>query len=606
MGQSRLRLTALSRIAAGAALCVLPWVGPACVTEVSIADETNPNSTSNTVPCQVTIDSGIVAGVAVGQSCVFKGIPYAASPAGAGRWRPPAPVVTWSGVRSAASFGNICPQLQGTNAVGDEDCLNLNLWAPITEQHQLPVIFFMHGGGNRSNSNRAEAGESLDGQYLAEHGPALVVTINYRLGALGWLAHPSLDTESSSNSSGNYGILDQIAALQWVQRNIAAFGGDPSRVMLTGHSAGAQDSAVLLVTPLARGLFANVLIDGAGPATYDQPSLADYEASVGADVATKLGCSAAADVPACLRAVPSATIVKMVPGAGTLKSEGSTYKPIVDGRVLSDTVLRMAKAGNHSNVPLIIGTTDKEASNPAFIAVNGIPTVTDYQAAVYDLFGHEVGDQVLALYPVANYPTPRSAFVAVASDYRWICPARRLAWAVTNSQREPVYRFVYIHAQSAPAAITALGAWHGQELMFIFHSFTSNVSGTFAPTAAELALSEQIIGFWTRFTANRDPNGIDAPPWFVFGKNADNTGGGNGVLSADAQGNAKREPFLQFDTPLAEGAGFHEVCNSFWDVLAGDTNNGHATGQQDGWPLIEENKGNEPFLTDHDLDKDDQ
>jgi para-nitrobenzyl esterase len=557
--------------------------------------------------CEVTIDSGAVAGVAVGQSCVFKGIPYAASPAGARRWHPPAPVAPWGGVLSAASFGNICPQLQGTTEVGNEDCLNLNIFAPANATPPLPVIFFLHGGGHRASSNRAEGGESLDGQYLAEHGPAVVVVINYRLGAIGWLAHPALDAESATGTSGNYGILDQIAALQWVQRNIAAFGGDPSRVTVTGHSAGAGDSGVLLASPLARGLFASVLIDGAGPANFDQPTLADYEATIGADIVTKLGCAAALDIPACLRAVPSATIVKTVPGAVTLKNP-SPYKPIVDGFVLNETALSTAKEGEHNHVPLIIGGGDKESSGPAFVPVAGIATAADYQAALYDLLGQQLGDQTLALYPVANYPTPRLAFVAATTDYRWICPARRLAWAVTNSQKEPVYRFVYTHAQSGPPAATALGAWHGQELMFIFHSFTSGVSGPFTPTAAELELSDQIIGYWARFAATQTPNGADALPWFVYGQNADNNGPGHMFFTTDATGEAKREPFLRLDTPLAEGSGFHtEVCDDFWDKLAGDTNNGHGeavNGDREG--LADDNAGNEPFLTKADLNNDDQ
>lgn len=560
-----------------------------------------PTASAQTSTCQVTIDSGVVAGVQVGNNCVYKGIPYTAPPVGALRWRPPAPVAAWSGVRSAASFGNICPQLQGTTAVGNEDCLNLNVYAP-NDAAGLPVVFFIHGGGNRSQSNRAEAGESLDGRYLAEHGPVVVVTINYRLGALGWLAHPTLDIESDTGTSGNYGILDQIAALQWVRRNIAAFGGDPSRVMVTGHSAGAQDSGVLLASPLAQGLFRNILIDGAGPANFNQPTLADYEATVGADVVTKLGCAPAADILACLRAVPSATIVKTVPGAGSLKTEGGTYKPIVDGFVLHETTLQTAKEGEHNHVPLIIGNTDKEASNPAFIPVAGIPDEAAYQAAVFDLFGQQVGDQVLALYPAANYPTPRLAFVAATTDYRWTCPARRLARAVTDSQEEPVYRFVYTHAQSGPPPATTLGAWHGQELMFIFHSFTSGVSGPFTPTAAELAMSDEMIGYWSRFATNNDPNGNGKVFWPEFGKNVDNRGRGNAFLD-DVRGIAKKEAFLQIDTTFAAGLGYHtDVCENFWDKLASDTNSGHGEGSDGDKDVMPENAGNEKFLTDTDLD----
>ncbi len=565
-----------------------------------------PSARAQTVTCQVAIDSGVVAGVQVGQSCVFKGIPYAASPAGAGRWRPPAPVVPWSGVRSAVNFGNICPQLQGTTAVGNEDCLNLNIYAP-SGAAGLPVVFFMHGGGNRSQSNRAEGGTSLDGTYFAEHGRVVVVTINYRLGALGWLAHRSLEAEGATGTSGNYGILDQIAALRWVQRNIAAFGGDPSRVMITGHSAGASDTGVLLASPLAQGLFSSAFIEGAGPANFFQQSLADYESTVGVSVVTSLGCAAAADIPACLRAVPSATIVKRVPGAGTLKSGGSLYQPVVDGVVLFDTTLGTVKRGLHNHVPLIIGSTDKESSFPGFIPVNGIATAADYQAAVYDLFGQPLGDQVLAAYPVSNYATPRLTFVDVSTDYRWICPARMVARAVVNSQNEPVYRLLFTHAQSNPPAATALGAWHGEELMFLFHSFTSGVSGLFTPTAAELAMSDQMIGYWSRFAANHDPNGDGAVFWPEFGKNVDNMGRGNAFLADDVQGFAKKEAYLRIDTTFAAALGYHTgVCESLWDEIAGDINNGHAVGSDEGKDLMPENAGNEKFLTDANVDNDDE
>lgn len=592
--------------------------------QVLSSSSTGPTASSKVNACQVTIDSGAIQGTSRGQSCAYLGVPYAASPAGAGRWRPPATVVPWSGVRNAISFGNMCPQLQTIQgvptAVGNEDCLNLNIFAPTNAMSPLPVIFFMHGSGNRASSNRGQPGASFDGQYLAEHASVVVVVINYRLGALGWLAHPSLDAESANaggtGTSGNYGILDQIAALQWVQRNIAAFGGDPSRVTVTGHSAGTQDSAVLLASPLARGLFASVLLDGGSFARFDSPTLAEYEAKpypqgAGADVATRLGCATAADIPACLRAVPSATIVKTVNGVGGVFNE-PTYRPIVDGVVLLDNALQTVKEGAHNHVPVIIGGGDRETANPnAFIPLNADPDDAHYEADVYTLFGQPVGDQVLALYPSANYPTPRDAFVAVTTDYRFLCPARQLARAISNSQQQPVYRFVFTHAQSSPPVATAQGAFHGEELLFIFHTFTSGgLFGVFTPTAEELALSDQMIGYWSRFAAAGDPNGSNAPPWFVYGQNADSSGAsfnlaqGYIFFNDTATGDDKKDTFLQFDTPLAGGAGFHaEVCESFWDVLVGDTNNGHGEGSIAG--DADDSAGYEQFLTNADLDNDD-
>jgi para-nitrobenzyl esterase len=336
----------------------------------------------------------------------------------------------------------------------------------------------------------------------------------------------------------------------------------------------------------------------------NQPSIAEYEASVGEPAVALLGCAAAADEVACLRALPSATIVKTIPGVGGIKNEGSTYKPVVDGYVLEETVLRTAKEGQHNHVPLIIGTTDNEASGPAFTPVNAIPTDAAYQNAIYDLFGQTVGDQVLARYPAAAYSSPRAAYAAATTDYRWVCPARQVAQAVSKSQEQPVYKFLYTHAQSNPPAVTALGAWHGEELMFIFHSFTSGVSGPFTPTAAELALSDQIIGYWSRFAASGNPNAGGAVTWSPFGRNADDQGDTDEVLAGDAHGNAKKEAFLQLDVPISAGAGYHaEVCATFWDVLARDTNSRHGEGRDSAADEpADENAGNEPFLTYADLD----
>jgi len=207
-------------------------------------------------------------------------------------------------------------------------------------------------------------------------------------------------------------------------------------------------------------------LDGGGFAQFDSPTLAGYEATVGAEVVTKLGCANAADIPACLRALPSATIVKKTLGPGGLFVD-AYYRPNIDGVLLNDNALQTAKEGAHNHVPLIIGGDNRETANPGtFIPLppdpNSIPTDAAYQTVIHDRFGQTVGDQILALYPSAAYPTPRDALIGVSTDYRFLCPARQLARAVSNSQREPVYRFVFTHAQSAPQVANAQGAWHGE------------------------------------------------------------------------------------------------------------------------------------------------
>jgi para-nitrobenzyl esterase len=554
------RVHRLSVAAAGLLLAslLLPW-----------------STSAQTYSCEATTDSGSVAGTASGRTCVYKGIPYAAPPIGELRWKPPAPPAAWAGVKSATAFGNICPQMSGANVVGNEDCLNLNIWTPASGD-PLPVMVYLYGGGNRVGSNRSAGGISHDGQYIAEHGPVIVVTINYRLGALGWLAHPALDAGNASGTSGNYGILDQIAALQWVQRNIAGFGGDPARVLLFGESSGAQDSWVLLASPFGQGLFTNVLTESAGPANFYQQSIADYEETIGVPTVNAIGCGSAADVAACLHAAPANLVVQRAPGIGGVKT-GSTYQPVVDGYILPDTVFELVRQGRHNHLPVVLGSNAEEAS---FYAASTM-SETAYVGAISALFseyGQAVVDQVLTLYPTANYPTPRAAYVDAATDYRWTCPNRRIANALSNAQREPVFRYFFTHTvESGPAA--ALGAFHTEELMWVFHAFSSQTTGAFTPSAGELALSDEMIGYWTRFAATQDPNGAGAIHWPVYGKNADNPGGSDVFFDSGVLGKLQKDTYLQLDTAISEGAGYHAaVCDSFWDKLAGDTNNGHGRG----------------------------
>lgn len=559
------------------------WFGLAAVLIIVFSSaayaQTEVSATSLPAACQVTTDAGVVAGTASGQTCVYKGIPFAASPAAEMRWRPPAPAAPWRCIRSATTFGNVCPQLSGTNVIGDEDCLNLNIWAPQSDA-PLPVMVYLYGGGNRTGSNRSAGGISHDGQYIAEHGPAIVVTANYRLGALGWLAHPALDAESASGTSGNYGIMDQVAALKWVQRNITAFGGDPGRVLLFGESSGAQDSWVLLASPFGKGLFTNMLSESAGPANFYQQSLADYENAVGIPAVNAIGCGTAADAVACLRATPASEVVQKAPGTGGLKHGGSTYQPVVDGYILPDTAFEVVRQGRHNHVPVVLGSNTAEASHPVFAAPTAVATEDAYVAAISDLFsvyGQDLINEVLARYPAANYTTPRAAYVDAATDYRWTCPNRRMANALSKSQDEPVFRYIFNHpVPTGPAA--PLGAYHTEELMWVFHTFSSQVSGAFTPSADDLALSDEMIGYWTRFAATQDPNNESAVHWPVYGKNADNMGGDNVFFASDAQGNLKKDTYLQLDTTITESTAYHaNVCGDFWDILAGYTNNGHGS-----------------------------
>src|SRR5579864_154212 len=278
---------------------------------IRVSDATSQTATQSysvniaSSPTVVVTQSGAVQGTVQGNILAFRGIPYAAPPTGNLRWRPPQASANWSGVRDATSFGNLCPQPDGNGGVqGDEDCLVLNIFVGLPASAQaLPVMVFFHGGGNTAGDTHQSP---FDLPPLANQG-VIVVTVEYRLGALGFLALSQLTAEDGV-SSGNYGLMDQIAALTWVQQNIAAFGGDPTHVMMFGQSAGAGDTEALLTSPLAKGLFSAAGMESGAGHSAEFVTLAQAEASDAA-IISLLGCGSAADVLACLRGVPAATIV---------------------------------------------------------------------------------------------------------------------------------------------------------------------------------------------------------------------------------------------------------------------------------------------------------
>jgi para-nitrobenzyl esterase len=243
------------------------------------------------------VDTGLIRGARAGSTMSFKGIPYAAAPAGARRWQAPSPATPWSDVRDATHFGDGCVEIElpsGKVKQGSEDCLSLNVWTPIDRgEKKLPVLVYLHGGFNVYGSSRKTVEDHLlyDGESIAARGPAIVVTLNYRLGVFGFLASRELGTR------GNFALLDQIAALQWVKKNIAAFGGDPSRVMLFGHSAGAVDACALVASPRAKGLFSSAILHSGNCVAMRMEKALE----AGGALAQKLGCDQGGDASACMR-----------------------------------------------------------------------------------------------------------------------------------------------------------------------------------------------------------------------------------------------------------------------------------------------------------------
>jgi para-nitrobenzyl esterase len=490
----------------------------------------------------VHTESGAVMGALEANTWAYKGIPFAAPPVGELRWKPPAAHACWQGALATTAFGKQCLQEDANgNLVGDEDCLQLNVWTPVAAQPgPLPVLVFVHGGGNSqgSASTQTQGVDIYDGQYIAEHGPAVVVTTNYRLGILGFFAHASLDAESDAHVSGNYGMLDQIAALKWVQNNIAGFGGDPKRVLLFGESAGAVDTCVHLASPLSAGLFSAALMESGG---CGDPTLASYETSVAPAVDT-VGCGGNADIPGCMRALPASTLVKMVPGVVSVTGldTGIKFGPNVDGKLLTDSPLAVIAAGKHNAVPFVIGANSDETSRYAPM----VPDATVYAELVHTQFGTALGDLVLNQYPASAFATPRKAYIAVTTDARFVCPSRRIARTATTSQSAKVFRYFFTHALDNAPAQQPLGAWHGLELTFVFHHLM--IAG-YTPSPAENALSDAIIGYWTRFAATGNPNGAGAVDWPTYEGNTD--------------------PVLALDDTTAVMTGVRSAHCDFWDGI---------------------------------------
>jgi para-nitrobenzyl esterase len=496
----------------------------------------SPDSAMSSDPL-VTTAQGPVRGRWVGASQLFQGIPYAAPPVGALRWRPPTAPAPWSSPRDALAFGPVCPQLdaQTQAAIGDEDCLTLNVWAPAKAASALPVMVFIHGGGHFQGSAAEQHGGvyTYDGQYASEHGGVVVVTLNYRLGALGYLAHAQLAAEQTTGTTGNYGVLDQNAALAWVQANIAAFGGDPTRVMLFGESAGAFDTCIHLVSPTSKGLFARALMES-GQCTADTLPTAEATA---AHVLSAVGCDTASDPIACLRALPAADLIQKAPGS-LGSTQGFRYQSTIDGYVLADAPMTLLASGAGQPVPFVLGSNADEGA--FFLATQSFPDAASYHAYVYAAVGVTVGDQVIAHYPALAFPTPKAAAIAVYTDSVFTCPARRIARAALQAGAPPVRRYFFTHKMEE-GPLVSLGAFHGQELTFVFHNPTTTLS------SGELGLADAMVGYWTRFAAGGDPNGGGAPSWPAYA--------------------AATDDYLKLDDAVMAGQGVRSALCDFWDTV---------------------------------------
>ena len=437
-------------------------------------------------PLAVTTDHGVVVGRAREDVREFLGIPFATAP----RWLPPGPVEPWSTPRDATHYGLSCPQvLHGYHRDTGEDCLNLNVWAPRGEH--LPVMLWIHGGAfiEGSGSDNLYIGTSL---ARREH--AIVVTINYRLGPLGWGSHPALAAEQGKRVLPALGLLDQRAAMQWVQRNIAAFGGDPSRVTIFGASAGAWSVCAQLAMPGSRGLFARAIVMS-GACADALVFSADKANAQGEQLAAAVGCNGA-NVAACLRGKSADELVAALPfRRGLLLLPGVWWGPIVDGTELPRVPLDAIRAGEFARVPLMLGTARDEGT----LHVASYKEVTAEELAWFigDVFGTRAVAPVVARY---QRPTPKDALRDVVTDGIFTCNTRRAA-RLAAARGVPVYVYEWRHALDAPPFAHALGPTHGVDLFFLFDVIAEGIG----PSPAERSVVETIEDRWGTFARGGEP-----------------------------------------------------------------------------------------------------
>jgi para-nitrobenzyl esterase len=488
-------------------------------------------------------DKGAVRGFKEGDTLAFKGIPYAKPPVGALRWRAPQPADAWTGTRDASHFAEMCPQIIGKQVVGSEDCLYVNVSRPLKKPaHLLPVMVWLHGGGNQSYSGAGSngfGGVVYNGEKLVPQG-VVFVSYNLRLGALGFLANPALDAERPEKISGNYGSQDQIAMLQWVHRNIAAFGGDPSHVFLFGTSAGGGNICALLTSPMTKGLIHGVSMQSSVPSGCEIPTLADVERRTGSAVVAKLGCDGSGDVAACLRSKSMTEVVNAVP-AGPFTVFPRVYGPNMDGHVFPDQPLALIKQRKYPAVPVIIGNTAGETMH--FIdAVGPVTDASSFNAAIAKVFGSAQAASIAAQYPLDAYPTPRAAFVKLTTDGEFTCQSRHVARTFASVQNAPVFRYRFSHTLENDPVQKALGPVHTVE-----HPFLFNWQGSYRPTPTDLEIQRHMVGYWTRMAKTGNPNGADDPVWPAV--------------------TPHNEAYLEIDAHTAAANGPADAHCEFWDSI---------------------------------------
>jgi len=471
-------------------------------------------------PTVVRVDGGELQGVVDDGVASFKGIPYAAPPVGELRWRPPQPPAPWTGVRPAAEFGADCMQGRfgpppAAGAPGppasSEDCLFLNVWRPAsaTSGAKLPVMVWIHGGGFVFGSGSFPM---TSGAQFAKHGVVLV-SLNYRLGRFGFFAFPALSRERPEEAKGNYAYMDQIAALQWVKRNIATFGGDPGNVTIFGFSAGGVSVHSLLASPMARGLFHKAIAESGGsrdsvltarPLREDgvDPNYPVSAETIGLTFARSMGIEGSDPAAlAKLRALSAEQVLRGAPAPAGTNAPSIETTPILDGKLVTETAETAYKARRQPRVPLLLG------SNSADTAGNRIKATTKEQ--LFARYGQWSGQAKAAYDPDGSGDL--AALIAKANDDFGQAEPARFAANAFAANGSPVYLYRFSYVQAGMREQMRAGAPHGGEIAYVFDTLSAGRGGV--PTPEDQAVARMAQGYWVNFARTGDPNGPGLPPW---------------------------------------------------------------------------------------------
>ena len=481
---------------------------------------------SDTLPPRVTVANGILEGKVESGIRTFKGVPYAAPPVGNLRWREPQPMTNWTGVRKADAFGPRAMQLPlfgDMNFRSDgisEDCLYLNIWTPSKSGNEkLPVLVYFYGGGLMAG----DASEPrYDGESMARRG-IVSVTVNYRLTVFGFFSHPELTKESPHHASGNQGLLDEAAALQWVQQNIGAFGGDPKRVTIAGESAGSFSVSAQMASPLSKKLF-NGAIGESGSLLGFTPlvSLSNGE-KTGVQFTESLGAKSLAE----LRAMPARKVLQATASAGF-----DRFPITVDGYFFTKQPIAVYEAGEQAQVPLLVGWNSEESSYRGLLG-DEAPTVENYTKAVQKKAGNDAA-ALLAAYPAATDADVIETATKLASDYFIGYSTWQWSDVQARTSKKPVYRYLYAHPRpqmrsemgNAKAGLAggimkdttgiketppATGAVHSAEIEYALGNLATNNVYDWQPADAEV--SNIMQAFFVNFITTGNPNGLGVPAW---------------------------------------------------------------------------------------------